>query len=329
MTPMRALALLAGFLAALPSARAEDLLALEAKIPLGDVSGRIDHLAIDLKRQRLLVAELGNDTVGVVDLAAKRVLHRITGLKEPQGVAYVEASDLIFVANGDDGSLRWFKGSDFSPVGVLKLGGDADNIRVDRAANEIVVGYGRGALAVIDAATGRKKSEITLPAHPEGFQLAVGDARVFVNIPDGRQIAVVDRAQGRQIARWSIDARSNFPMALDEVGRRLLAVYRSPPTLAVFDIDRGSAIMTLRTCGDADDIFIDRRRSNVYVSCGDGTVAVIHQAGDNYRELARIKTNSGARTSLFVPEFDRLFVAVRERGREAAAIWVYRPQAPD
>ena len=58
-------------------------LILEAKIPLGEVSGRIDHLGIDVKRQRLLVAELGNNSLGVVDLKAGKVLSRIAGLSEP------------------------------------------------------------------------------------------------------------------------------------------------------------------------------------------------------------------------------------------------------
>jgi hypothetical protein len=64
-------------------------LALQSKIPLGEVSGRIDHLAIDPKRQRLFVAELGNNSVGVVDLAAGKVMRRIDGLSEPQGVHLV------------------------------------------------------------------------------------------------------------------------------------------------------------------------------------------------------------------------------------------------
>lgn len=320
---------LTGLLAATAPARADEPLVLEAKILLGDVDGRIDHLAIDRKRQQLFVAELGNGTVGVVGLGEKRVLHRLTGLKEPQGVAYVEASDLIFVANADDGSLRWFRGGDFAPIGTLKLGDDADNIRVNESANEIVVGFGKGALAILDAATGAKKYEVKLAAHPEGFQLAAVDARVFVNIPDARQIAVVDRASRQQIARWGISARSNFPVALDEPDRRLFAVYRSPPTIAVFDTERGTAIATLRTCGDADDVFFDRRRRQLYVSCGEGVVAVIEKRGDDYREISRIATNSGARTSLFVPELDRLFVAIRARGREPAAIWVFRPSMPD
>src|SRR5215813_4427397 len=80
-------------------------LVLEAKIPLGAVSGRIDHLSIDIKRQRLFVAELGNNTLGVIDLAAGKVIRRIEGLSEPQGVAYVPFTDSVYVANGGDGSV--------------------------------------------------------------------------------------------------------------------------------------------------------------------------------------------------------------------------------
>lgn len=306
-------------------ASAAELLTLEAKIPLGDVAGRIDHLAIDLKRQILFVAELGNDTVGVVDISQRRLVHRITGLQEPQGVAYVEAVDLLYVANAGDGTVRWYKAADFAPVGMLKLGSDADNLRVDRAAGELVVGYGKGALAILDAATGQKKADIRLPAHPEAFQLA-SDGRVFVDVPDARQIAIVDRAAGRQVAHWGIEAAGNFPMALDEAGHRLIVAYRGPATLAVFDAGTGSPVASLRTCDDADDVFVDHRRSRIYVSCGEGVLAVVLQDGTGYRDVARIKTNSGARTSLFVPELDRLFLAVRARGREPAAIWVYRPE---
>src|SRR5262249_59828104 len=64
-------------------------LVVEAKIPLGAVTGRIDHMALDVDRLRIFVAELGNDTVGVVSLAERRVIHVIDGLKEPQGVRYV------------------------------------------------------------------------------------------------------------------------------------------------------------------------------------------------------------------------------------------------
>jgi len=70
-------------------------LEIEAKIPLGAIKGRIDHLAVDLPRRRLFVAELGNDTIGVVDLDAREKRASMTGLQEPQGVAYQASSPAI------------------------------------------------------------------------------------------------------------------------------------------------------------------------------------------------------------------------------------------
>ena len=144
-------------------------LVLEAKIPLGQVSGRIDHLAVDAKRQRLFVAELGNNSLGVVDLAAGKVLRRITGLSEPQGIAYVPFTDSILVANAGDGSVRVLRGEDLTPISRLELGDDADNVRVDAAHKRVLVGYGKGALAVIDPGSLSKTADIRLKSAPGGF----------------------------------------------------------------------------------------------------------------------------------------------------------------
>src|SRR6202040_3016678 len=117
-------------------------LELETKIPLGDVRGRIDHMAVDLKRQRLFVAELGNDSVGIVDLPNRKLIRRLPELKEPQGVGYEATTDMLYVANAGDGSVRLFEGSEYKTAGRIELGSDADNIRVHTATNRIFIGYG-------------------------------------------------------------------------------------------------------------------------------------------------------------------------------------------
>src|SRR5882724_3340463 len=165
-------------------------LRLEAKIPLGNVRGRIDHMSIDLARQRLFVAELGNDSVGVVDLKDRKVLRRISGLAEPQGVGYAPSSDTLYVASARDGSVRLFAGEDYREVSRIALGDDADNIRGDAVTNRVVIGYGSGALAVIDAGNRGKIADISLKAHPEGFQLGRDGSRIFVNVTSAREIAV-------------------------------------------------------------------------------------------------------------------------------------------
>jgi DNA-binding beta-propeller fold protein YncE len=300
-------------------------LILEAKIPLGQVSGRIDHLGIDVKRQRLLVAELGNNSLGVVDLAAGKVLRRIADLSEPQGVAYAPFSDSVFVANAGDGSVRVLRGEDVTPIGRIELGDDADNVRVDTARKRVLVGYGKGALAVIDPVSLSKTADIRLKAHPEGFQIDEAGTQVFVNVPDAREISVVDLAVGSTGSLPTQGAGSNFPMAVDGEAHQLLVVFRNPPSLMALSSQDGHVVAKVETCGDADDVFVDRKRHRVYVSCGEGVVDVLEPSEAGYRRLARVPTVPGARTSLFVPELDRLFVAVRAAPNEPAAIWVFRP----
>jgi DNA-binding beta-propeller fold protein YncE len=300
-------------------------LALEEKIPLGQVSGRIDHLGIDAKRQRLLVAELGNNSLGVVDLSAGKVLRRITGLSEPQGVAYVPFTDSILVANAGDGSVRVLRGEDLTPIGRIELGDDADNVRVDAAHRRVLVGYGKGALAVIDPVGLFKTAEIRLEAHPEGFQIDETGTEVFVNVPDAHEIAVADLATGSTQSLPTQGAGSNFPMALDGEAHRAVVVFRSPPTLMALSSQDGHVAAKIETCGDADDVFVDLKRRRVYVSCGEGVIDVLESGEAGYRRAARVPTVPGARTSLFVPELDRLFVAARAGSNEPAAIWVFRP----
>ena len=307
------------------SAQSHDAaLQIETKIPLGDVRGRIDHMAADIDRRRLFVAELGNNTVGIVDVGQTKVLQVLAGLKEPQGVGYLPSADTLYVANGGDGSLRLFQGPNYTANGRIDFGHDADNVRVDQSRQHVVVGYGDGALAVIDGAKAKKIGEIRLPAHPEGFQLDTGAGRAYVNLPDARGIAAVDLSSGKVIAIWPVGgASANFPMAVDSDSNHLLAVFRNPPKLGVFDKRDGSIVRMVDACGDSDDLFVDAKRHRVYVSCGAGVIDIFDAR--SYERLSRIPTVSGARTSLFVPELDRLFLAVRAAG-SSPAIWVLRPE---
>jgi DNA-binding beta-propeller fold protein YncE len=310
---------------ALAQASASESLILEAKIPLGRVEGRIDHLAIDLQNHRLFVAELGNNSVGIVDLDGKTVAHRISALSEPQGVGYVGASDTLYVANGGDGSLRLYRGTDYAPAGKIDLGPDADNVRVDPENGKILVGYGNGALAVIDPDGNRRIVTYPLKAHPESFQIDTKRNRIFVNLPSARALTVLDRVTGKELANWPMRHGGNFAMALDRDEARAFTVFRSPSKLTAFSYEKGTAVAEVNTCGDADDVFMDAKRKRVYVSCGDGFVDVFGIEGTLPSRLAHLVSAKGARTSLFVPEFDRLYLAARARAAQGAAIWVYRP----
>ena len=114
-------------------------------------------------------------------------------------------------------------------------------------------------------------------------------------------------------------------MALDHDAKRLLVSFRDPAQLRVFDIGSGSPVGSVETCRDADDMFVDAKRRRLYMSCGEGFLDVLDITSDAYPRLARIATVPGARTSLFVPELDRLFVAARATPEQKAAVWVFRP----
>jgi hypothetical protein len=147
-----------------------------------------------------------------------------------------------------------------------------------------------------------------------------------VNVPDAHAIEVADRESGKVVARWPTGGSSaNFPMALDEASQQVLVVFRNPPTLTAFSMKDGAPVANAGTCGDSDDVFVDAKRRRVYVSCGEGYLDVFEPDAGTFRRIAHLSTALGARTALFVPEPDRLFLAVRARDQEPAAIWVYRP----
>jgi hypothetical protein len=326
--PLAGTALLSALLSIHPARADEPVpLVLEAKISLGEVRGRLDHLAIDATRQRLFVAELGNDSVGVVDLKMRKTIRALTHLAEPQGIGYVPSTDTLYVANARDGSVRLFQGPDLAAMGQIALGEDADNVRVDDVGHRVFVGYGSGALAAIDTSSRRKIADIRLAAHPESFQLELSSSRIFVNVPDTREIAILDRAANQQVATWSTDSlQANFPMALDEPHERVIAIFRHPAKMGVVDARDGRLLTTVDSCGDADDVFFDAKRDRIYLSCGDGFVQTFAVQGKHYADMGRVATAAGARTSLFAPRIDRLLLAVRAAAGSPAAIWVFRPQ---
>jgi len=322
---MRVLMMILAF-AALAWGQASKPLRLEKSIELPDVQGRIDHLSIDVKGHRLFVSALGNNTLEVLDVNTGKRVKTIGELKEPQGVLYVPATHQIYVANDGDGSVRLFDGSSYAHLKTLDYADDADNLRYDSARKRIYVGYGSGGLGEIDS-DGNKVADIKLDAHPESFQLEKNSPRIYVNLPHSRKIAVVDREKHTILGTWNTDlAFDNYPMALDESEHRLFVVTRTPARLLVFDTNTGKIVDKLPAVGDCDDVFYDKTRKRIYASGGEGAISVFQQEdADHYKELARIATVKGARTSFFSPELDRLFLAVRRQSSQSAAIEVFVP----
>jgi len=301
-------------------------LKLKQTLSLSGVEGRIDHFAFDPTGERLFVCALGNNTVEVLDLRKGERVHSIIGLGAPQGVGYAPELNRLFVANDKGGLCKIYDGKSFQAVGELRFEDDADNVRYDETSQKIYVGFGSGGIAVVNASDGKQIGSIKLSAHPEAFQLEKKGSRIFVNVPNSRLVAVVDRDKGKVVARWKTDlALANFPMALDEADHRLFVGCRLPSRLVVLNTDSGDVIAKTDISGDCDDLFYDAKRERVYAICGAGKIDVIDQIDPNtYRVSTTISTADGARTGLFVSERDVLFVAVPRRGSQQAEVRCYQ-----
>lgn len=307
------------------AAQAPEPLTLTQTIRLPDVRGRIDHLAIDLNGGRLFVAALGNNSVEVIDIRAGQHLARIKGVRKPQGLAYAQVGDRLFVASAEGGGVDVYAGPSLSPVAHISEFDDADNVRIDEANRRVYVGYGNGALLVIDEQTLKTLGEIRLQGHPESFQLQPSGNLAYVNVPSARQIAVVDRVEGRVWESWPLSERANFPMALNEAGHRLFVATRHPSALLVFDSASSKRVATVPSCSDADDLFVDTADRRIYVICGEGVIDVIQWTDtDQYKVLARVRSALGARTGLYVPAHKTLYVAVPATLTSVAEIRAYR-----
>jgi DNA-binding beta-propeller fold protein YncE len=300
------------------------------EIPLPGVEGRIDHFTLDLKRKRVIFSGLGNNTVQIVDAFAGKQIHQIDGLSQPQGTYYLAEGDKLYVANAADGHVNIYDGTKFNLLGRVDFGEDPDNLRYDPATKRLYVGYGDGAIGAIDTTTDKRleKVDFKLSGHPEGYQLETKGPRIFVNVADSKNIAVIDRNTGA-VTYWPLPAghSANFPMTLDEEGRRIIIGTRRPSRVTILDMDSGKVVSSLPAPGDMDDIFFDALRKRVYVAGGEGFVAAYQQKDANtYEPMGRFPTYVGTRTGVFYVKRDRLYLAVPPGNGLGARIVVFEPQ---
>jgi DNA-binding beta-propeller fold protein YncE len=295
-------------------------------IRLAGPEGRLDHLALDTVHRRLFIANMPNRSLDVVDLAQGKLIRQVPGQHEIQGIAYAPDLNLIFVGNGS-GECNVFDGRDYHRVTSLHPGDDCDNVRYDPKTQRAYVIHAPQSLAVIDAKTQQVMKEIRLPAAPESFQLEKGRPRIYLNTPSPAQVAVIDTDKQTVATVYRLKrGGANFPMALDERHHRLFVGCRRPPLLDVLDTETGREVAAVEIPGDTDDLWYDAADQRLYVSAGEGYLAVIRQVDpDRYETAARLPTARGARTSLYDPTARRLYLVVpRRSGRPAPEIWVYQ-----
>ncbi len=300
-------------------------LQLTKTVPLtGPAGKRLDHLALDSKRDRLFVANQGNNSLDVIDLKQGKVLKSIPDQAEIQGVLYVPTVDRVFATLGK-GSCNVFDGDSFKPLKSVKIP-DADNLRHDPRTGLVYVTQSGKKLAILDAKSLDTKGEIALPAAPESFVLEKDRPRMYLNVPAPRQVLVIDTDKRTVLKKYELPEAGNYPIALDEPNHRLFVGCRKEAMLFVLDTETGKQLSSVPIPGDVDDLFFDAKRKRIYASCGEGFVVVLKQAtADRYEMGEKIATVKMARTCLFDPDGSRLFVPIpRQANKDGPEVRVYK-----
>lgn len=305
---------------------------LAKTISMPGVQGKFDHSGVDVKGKRLFVAATGNKSVEVLDLESGKWIHRIPGFEKAQGIYYAADVNLLMVTDGIGAVGKLYKGDSLELLQTVKLSADADYVAYDSAGKRFFVAHGGddaghdyGEIAVIDAGTQKILSSIRTAGHPEAMKMD-RKSRLFVNVPDANHVALVDLSSGTVTSTWPVpDAKKNVPMAVNEAEGRLYIATRNGPKFFAYDTNTGKVVASIATVGGADDMAYDPQRHQIYVSGGEGFVAIVKaEDPDHYREIGRLATGPGAKTSLFVPEFNAIYVAVPAQGNQPAVLKIFQ-----
>ncbi len=320
--------LVAVLLATLASA-AEPELKLVQTIPLKGRQGKLDHLALDSKNDRLFVANKPNNTLDIVDLKAGKLIQQVGAQQGIQGIAYAADLDRIFVGLGQGGYCNIFDGKGYKLLKSVKFQDDSDNVVYNPKTQRVYIEHAEHSLGVIDAKTFEVKADIKLPADGEQFELETARPRLYINITPLGQVAVIDTESNKITTTYQLKlAASNVSMALDEPNHRLFVACRKPAAMVVLDTESGKEITSVPIGGEVDNLFFDAKRKKLYAICGEGVINVIRQVDANkYEAIEKVTTEKTARTGHLDADTGRLFLAVpRLPGKDAPEIRIYKVQ---
>jgi DNA-binding beta-propeller fold protein YncE len=307
-------------------------------IPLPNVEGYFDHMAVDTKGQRLFVPGEHQRTIEVIDLRTGKDIRTISGFGgDPRKTIYLPQTNEIWVDDGD-ATVKAFSGETYELVKNIPLSGhdlDKDSRRVpdngvydpatglfylgDRADGLKKEGI-KGSVEIVDLKSGKYVGSIEVDGlNPAGLALDPKSPKMYVVTGDTSNVVVIDREQRKVLATWPITGGPEpHAVAFDGAHHRLLIgsrVKRShlykPGKLVVMDSDTGKVIDVIDTEGGVDEVVYEPASQRVYYTGTTGFVEVFKQIdGDHYERLGRVPTGPIAKTSLLVPEMKRFYAAI-------------------
>lgn len=299
-------------------------LSLVQTISMPGVKGRIDHLVYDAAGQRIFLCALGNGSVEILDAKNGTVLASIKNLQSPQGIIFVADTKKLVVACGGDGFVRVFDSEKYSLLDSVFVGNDADNMRFDSIQQNIYVASDNG-ISIVSLSNLKILKLIEMEGHPESFQIDRVTRRMFVNIPDAKEVEVIDMKSNVVFEKWGLtDVKENFPMAVDEKNHRIFVACRHPAEVIVMDDESGAVLSATGCSGDADDLFYDPALKKLFISCGQGFLDVFGEKDQNqFSQEQHVSTRFLARTGLYVASEKKFFLALPASLTEGAELRTY------
>jgi DNA-binding beta-propeller fold protein YncE len=306
-------------------------LKLVATTPMPGFTGDFDHFGLDLKGNRLFLASEDQKTVEVFDLRTGQRIHSIKGFGQPLTMAYLpESNRLIVTDGGDTDAVELVDCTDYKIINTLKLGQSVDH-GVYNPQNKYFYVENGGApdgklhvLTIIDTESFTKVGEIAeLPGNSnEGMVIDHAGKKLYVNLTGTDEVGVIDLNTLQVIGKWPLpaDAHVAHAIALDEPNHRLFTATRKPGQFIVFNTDSGKVVTTLPCVGMNSDMSLDGARKRIYVT-GSETASVFQQGdSDHYEHIAEVPTAYRAKSSIFVPDLKRLYVADSGKGKPDAKL---------
>jgi DNA-binding beta-propeller fold protein YncE len=316
-------------------AQDKQFLKLVATTPLTGFTGDFDHFTVDLKGKRLFLTAEDHQTVEVFDLDGKRV-HSITGFAAPHALLFVPDTNKLLVTDGDEkvGAVELVDGTDYKILDKIKLPNDVDGAMYNPVDKNYYVESGGDAtggkshlINIIDPKTFKLVGSIELPGdHSEAMQIDHDGGKMYVNLSTPKEVGVVDLKTRKLIARWPIpNAEVPNAMVLDEPNHRLFIATRKPAKFFVYDITSGKVVATLDCAGMNDDMWFDVPHKHVFVTGTDVTSVIEQKDADHYVKITDVPTGYRGKTSLLVPQLNRLYIALSGKGKSDAklAVQVY------
>lgn len=279
--------------------------------------GSWDYADYDSERHRLFVARVGG--VLVIDAQSMQPVGSIPARAgtRTHGIALALDLGLGVTSDGEDGTSTVFDLQTLAPARRVTLRHAPDGIVYDPASHAAVGFDGDDHAAVaFDPVTGRLLAEINLPGSPEAAG-SDGQGRIYVNLSDKNEVAVLDTQHWKLEDHWSIggDCEDPTPLGVDTRGKRLFVGCRSG-VLAVVDPMAHKLITTLPIGKGADAIAYDPKSHFIFVSCNDGTLTIVSadRDQDRYRVVQTVPTAPGARTLALDANGPRVFLPVADLG---------------